>query len=341
MIDSLKPLLSKFLVFAKDRLNFKNPPRLFLKKDMPNSKCMLGKTAHYDPSQMAVTLYISGRHPKDIMRSFSHELVHHCQNERGDLAPEKMKSMNNNYAQENEHMRKMEKEAYLEGNMCFRDWEDSLDNKLKYKMQIAEQKYLKENKRMSVKQKLTKEFLKQKIEDLLEMKLKEQGDPGFVEGPIGDLYKQILKLNDVGASSKYGREVFSTALALQKPLQRLAKNPKNKLAFSKISRVGSDGMNAMQRFYAAIQNSGDEQLMSLFPSMVSDVALALNVELGDVDTMRADPLGDPNPQEFPPPMREGEDNQINTPEKEDDLYESRFSKRNTKLFQKLLKEWAN
>ena len=94
MIDDLKPLLSKFMVFAKDRLKFQKPPRLFLKQDSKNSECLLGRTAHYDPAQMSVTLYVSGRHPKDIMRSFAHELVHHCQNERGDLAPEKMKTMN-------------------------------------------------------------------------------------------------------------------------------------------------------------------------------------------------------------------------------------------------------
>tara|TARA_Y100000592_G_C5277800_1_gene224865 strand:- start:65 stop:601 length:537 start_codon:yes stop_codon:yes gene_type:complete len=29
------------------------------------------------------------------------------------------------YAQKNPHLRNMEKEAYLKGNMCFRDWEDS------------------------------------------------------------------------------------------------------------------------------------------------------------------------------------------------------------------------
>ena len=35
-----------------------------------------------------------------------------------------------------------------------------------------------------------------------------------------------------------------------------------------------------------------------------------------------------------------EDAKINTPEQENKLYESRFSKRNTNLFEKLIKEWA-
>jgi hypothetical protein len=32
------------------------------------------------------------------------------------------------YAQGNKHLRKMEMEAYLKGNMLFRDWEDSKKN---------------------------------------------------------------------------------------------------------------------------------------------------------------------------------------------------------------------
>lgn len=189
MIDDLKPLLKRFIIFAKDNLNFQKPPRLFLKQDTANQKCMLGKTAHYDPQNQAVTLYISGRHPKDILRSFAHELVHHCQHERGDLHPDKMKTMNQNYAQENDHMRKMEKEAYLQGNMCFRDWEDGLDDKLQYKMKLAEQKFLKENKTMSVK--ISKKELKGLIEKLLENKLKEQDNPwSGLEGEVSQETKK-------------------------------------------------------------------------------------------------------------------------------------------------------
>ena len=44
---------------------------------------MLGKTAHYEPASMEITVYTDGRHPKDMMRSIAHELVHHKQNENG------------------------------------------------------------------------------------------------------------------------------------------------------------------------------------------------------------------------------------------------------------------
>ena len=54
----------------------------------------LGKTAFYDPEAKSVTLYITGRHPKDILRSLV-ELVHHKQNCDGqfDNAGEELRLM--------------------------------------------------------------------------------------------------------------------------------------------------------------------------------------------------------------------------------------------------------
>ena len=65
MIDTLKPLIKQFMPFAQERMGFKKPPRLFLRKDENNARNPLGRTAFYDPEQMSVTLYISGRHPKE------------------------------------------------------------------------------------------------------------------------------------------------------------------------------------------------------------------------------------------------------------------------------------
>ena len=61
--------------------------------------------------------------PKDILRSYCHELIHHVQNERGDLDKGNMSSPT--YAQDDDHMRKMEMEAYLKGNLLLRDFEDN------------------------------------------------------------------------------------------------------------------------------------------------------------------------------------------------------------------------
>jgi hypothetical protein len=56
------------------------------------------------------------------MRSISHELIHHKQNLDGELDGNYYHG--EGYAQQDDHMRKMEKQAYLNGNVCFRDWED-------------------------------------------------------------------------------------------------------------------------------------------------------------------------------------------------------------------------
>jgi len=124
MIDVLQPLIKQFMPFAQERMGFKRPPKLFLKQDRENSANPLGKTAFYDSAEMAVTLYVTDRHPKDVMRSLSHELVHHSQNCDGKFKD--VGEMGEGYAQNNDHLREMERQAYELGNMCFRDWEDSI-----------------------------------------------------------------------------------------------------------------------------------------------------------------------------------------------------------------------
>ena len=112
--------------FAQERMGFKHPPKLFLRQDTQNANNPLGKTAYYDPQAKSVTLYITRRHPKDVMRSLSHELVHHKQNCDGNF--DNVSEMGEGYAQKDSHLREMERQAYEMGNMCFRDWEDSIKN---------------------------------------------------------------------------------------------------------------------------------------------------------------------------------------------------------------------
>ena len=102
-IEDLMPLIKQFMPYAQEKMGFQDPPRLFLKGDSDNAANPLGRTAFYDPAEKAVTLYITSRHPKDIMRSLSHELVHHCQNCNGDF--ENAGEMGAGYAQSNPHMR--------------------------------------------------------------------------------------------------------------------------------------------------------------------------------------------------------------------------------------------
>ena len=125
-----KEALKEIFKTAVDKFNIKGAPSLFLKNDVENSNKLFGRTAYYSPSDESIVLYVTNRHPKDVLRSYCHELIHHVQNERGDLM--KGDASSPNYAQEDDHMRKMEMEAYLKGNLLLRDFEDN------YKKQIRE-----------------------------------------------------------------------------------------------------------------------------------------------------------------------------------------------------------
>ena len=126
-ISGFEDMIQSLVSFSQDRFGFEKPPTLFLNSDMENATNMLGKTAYYDPNQEEIHVYTTDRHPKDIMRSISHELVHHNQNCQGNLGGDHYSG--EGYAQKDPHMRKMEEEAYLQGNMCFRDWEDGYKQK--------------------------------------------------------------------------------------------------------------------------------------------------------------------------------------------------------------------
>lgn len=118
----IEEMIRDFYPFAKNRFDFNQDPVLEFISDEQNANNILGKTAYYNPGNMQITVFVDKRHPKDIMRSFSHELVHHTQNCNGEL--DLSQEAGEGYAQENPHLRKMEERANLEGNMCFRDWED-------------------------------------------------------------------------------------------------------------------------------------------------------------------------------------------------------------------------
>jgi|TARA_B100000287_G_C20658336_1_gene789288 hypothetical protein len=129
-ISDIESMMKSFMPFAQKRIGFNKPPTIFFQSDDMNAKNALGKTGFYDPNEMSVTVFVDGRHPKDILRSLSHELVHHEQNCRGDL--NRGGAGEQGYAQKDPHLREMEREAYEVGNLCFRDWEDNYKQQTNY-----------------------------------------------------------------------------------------------------------------------------------------------------------------------------------------------------------------
>jgi len=100
------------------------PSVKFIGDDVSNAENFLGKTAHYDPNKKTIVVYTYGRHPKDIVRSFSHEMIHHMQNIEGRLG-----DISTTNTLEDDHINNLEKEANLKGTMTFRNWTDSLNEK--------------------------------------------------------------------------------------------------------------------------------------------------------------------------------------------------------------------
>ena len=122
-ISKVQSLIKSLYEASKEKLDFKPDAKIVILTNEENSLNPLGKTAYYDPASHKIALYTQGRHVKDIMRSLSHELVHHSQNCRGDFAGGI--ATVDGYAQEDGHLREMEREAYETGNLIFRDWEDN------------------------------------------------------------------------------------------------------------------------------------------------------------------------------------------------------------------------
>lgn len=313
MIDQLKPLIGKLTVFAKDRMGFQHPPRLFLKSDSNNSKKMLGKTAYYDPQEKAVTLFTHNRHPKDILRSYAHELVHHTQNLRGDLSPEKCGEMGDGYAQTNGHMREMEREAYEKGNMCFRDWEDTLKDKdIHMIVKISESKNLKENKSMTTK--ITKEFLKETIKKILS------------ENP-----SMTFKKNQKGVTSTVPTNPpAATTPDPVEPGTEPAGDNLNKnqygLPTSDAEELDEGGCGSHKR------DELEEKKGKKKPGLKNPKKADLNKDgkLSSYEKKRGKAIEKSMASE----------SKVQTPEQENTLYEQRFTPKNNRLYEKLVKQWT-
>jgi hypothetical protein len=109
--------------YMMEHINIEPLPDInFIEDDVENANDILGKTAYYDPNGKSITLYTLNRHPKDILRSYAHEMIHHKQNLEG-----KLTSIEGHNINEDDYLKELEREAYEYGNgMYFRGWENSL-----------------------------------------------------------------------------------------------------------------------------------------------------------------------------------------------------------------------
>jgi hypothetical protein len=155
-MNNIRTYADDFLEFFHQRYKLKNKPQINFQDDIENSKNPLGKTAYYDPTEQSITVFTTGRHIKDCLRSLAHELVHHMQNERGDF--DDCGPTFPGYAQKDPHLRKMESEANEKGSMCLRDWEDNLKTTNKQLYETIYKTNIKGDAKMSIKEWMNKEM---------------------------------------------------------------------------------------------------------------------------------------------------------------------------------------
>lgn len=193
--EQYQVLIKSLLPYAQRKLGFNKPPKINFIEDEDNSKNPLGKTAYYHPEDKQITIFVTNRHPKDILRSVAHELIHYKQDEDGRLTQTMRQGLQDkNYTQNNITLRKFEEEAYLNGNMIFRDWEDNYKNGSKQIIKITkESKQMNESNIRATIKKLVAEVISEEKE---KKKSKEEEERVDVS-KIRDSAKKSLKTRGV------------------------------------------------------------------------------------------------------------------------------------------------
>jgi hypothetical protein len=238
-------------------------------------------------------------------------LVHHHQNLRGDLSPEKIGKMTPTYAQDNEHMRNMEKEAYLVGNILFRDWEDSYKN-IHLKESINMYKLTKEEKRVLKKFALIREQ-------------KEEKNITEDEGAFAPSHYCVHH----GGVSHNGKIEMAEAV--------------NHNYNKELGRVKDD--EELDEMHCGTKDDDDKEALEEKEEKGEDEG----IEEGDgnkkTDKHDDNPKLKGGQRNLPDALQAGiigstNESKIQTPEQESVLYENRFGNRNDDLFNKLTKKWA-
>lgn len=129
MTDNQSRTLKEHLVavtkfFTKDGVDIKPYPKVILKRDN-SSEDITAPTGNYQPETNTIVLYCNGRHIKDVLNTYTHELWHRHQDVQGKLDPEKI-GESASYSDGNEYLKEIERDAYVNGNIMRRKYTESL-----------------------------------------------------------------------------------------------------------------------------------------------------------------------------------------------------------------------
>lgn len=128
MFDYKPYLISLANFMAEHNYTSKPFPKIFL--DKTHQDGVFVYTGYFDPESDGIRLFVDGRHPKDVLRTFAHELIHWKQQKDGVI---EKSGYTGEKITEDENLIKLEKEAYLKGNIAFRSWTETEQKKGKLK----------------------------------------------------------------------------------------------------------------------------------------------------------------------------------------------------------------
>lgn len=80
------------------------------------------QTGYYDPETKTIRVFVANRHPKDVLRSIAHEVIHHKQNLEGRLSDG---AYDGQRIVDDGKLMSLEREAYELGNSLFRTFTET------------------------------------------------------------------------------------------------------------------------------------------------------------------------------------------------------------------------
>ena len=104
------------------------------KKDQGN---FFSRTGYYEPSDNSIHIIYKNRHPKDVLRTLAHELIHHSQRLKGIVKKGALSQMERDpgfsskimYMDNHPEKSYLEGDAFLRSNLLFRSWHDQMAHK--------------------------------------------------------------------------------------------------------------------------------------------------------------------------------------------------------------------
>lgn len=122
--NQTRELAGDLILFMRKKFGFDRLPAISFIDSKKNSSNHLCMTGGYDQGAEEISIYITGRHPKDILRSLAHEMLHHVQKCEGKFdGKDTSATANPNYIMYDKFLKNIEADAFERGNICFREWE--------------------------------------------------------------------------------------------------------------------------------------------------------------------------------------------------------------------------